>query len=90
MFFPLSHLGVIFSQFTKLTEKEKGSAFLTPEQKAWVAIQEAVFRLKPQEAVNLAEMNATRRWIYEIVMHRFFDYAVFLLIIANCLMLSLW
>ena len=82
--------GVIFAQFTKLTDKEKGSTFLTPEQKSWVALQETVFRLKPQDSINVAEMGALRRWIYRVVMHRFFDYGVFVVIIANCLTLSVW
>ena len=55
-----------------------------------VALQEAVFRLKPQDSTNLAERGRIRRWLYLAVTHRFFDYAVFILIFANCITLSLW
>ena len=62
--------GVIFAQFTKLTDREKGSTFLTPDQKSWVAIQESVFRLKLQDSINVAEMGAFRRRIYQVCMGR--------------------
>lgn len=49
-----------------------------------------MFRLKAQDSTNLAERGRLRRWLYLAVTHRYFDYAVFVLILANCITLSLW
>ena len=55
-----------------------------------MALQEAVFRLKSQDSINLADRGRFRRWLYLAVTHRYFDYGVFVLIIVNCGILSCW
>lgn len=68
------YVGVIFSQFTRISAEEQGSAFMTPEQRQWVAAQETVFRLRP---LNAAEYHEPEHWLrgplYRLVTSRKFE-----------------
>ena len=82
--------GIIFSQFVKINEKEKGSAWLTDKQRQWKLLQEAVFRLKPLDPKVDLPQNQIRRILFSIVRHRWFRSLMLSIILLNVIILSMY
>jgi hypothetical protein len=82
--------GIIFSQFVKINEKEKGSAWLTDKQRQWKLLQEAVFRLKPLDPKVDLPQNKIRRVLFSVVRHKLFRSLILLITLLNVIVLSLY
>lgn len=82
--------GIIFSQFVKIAEKEKGSAWLTDKQRQWKHLQEAVFRLKPLDPKVDLPQNKIRRVLFAIVKHKLFRSLMLLITLLNVIVLSMY
>ncbi|GAX79594.1 hypothetical protein CEUSTIGMA_g7035.t1 [Chlamydomonas eustigma] len=82
--------GVIFTQFCQIKEKQGGSNWLTDDQRQWIALQEAVFRLRPLDPKKDLPQNKLRRTLFYVVRHKYFWFMMLIVSFSNCLVMTLW
>jgi len=65
-----------------------GSAFLSDKQKQWLHAQKIFMKLKPARPPKVPE-NRQRKFFFNLVMSKYFRYAINIVIAANVVSLSL-
>lgn len=82
------YIGVIFYQFSRIKlQSSKGSFILTDGQKEWVELCKILFRMRPPQSTPCPK-NPKRRLVYNFVQHRYFENAIIIVIVCNCLMMA--
>ncbi|KAF0717781.1 Aste57867_2098 [Aphanomyces stellatus] len=81
-------LGIIVYKFAERKAEHNGTLFITDDQKKWVATQRRLFAQKPKPVKTNPCLTGWRRRVFAVVVHRFFDPCVSLLVFANVVVMA--
>ncbi|PVD19084.1 hypothetical protein C0Q70_21643 [Pomacea canaliculata] len=77
-------VGVVIANYSE----NKGTALLTVDQRRWLDLKGRIKLAQPLHIPPRPERSAFRALMYDITQHLYFKRFIVLLVIANCLMLS--
>lgn len=76
-------VGSVINNYNKIRKSNDGiTPFLTPEQHAWKEIKKLIYNMKPKQRRKVP-LNPWRARLFKAVTHRYFEFGITSLIVAN-------